>query len=137
MFPKYEFYLVWIMALMAMAGSLFFSEVLKVPPCDMCWYQRIFTYPLVFMMPLAIFRQDLHIRVYALSLLIPGLFIAAYHNLLYYSFIEKPLVPCKGGVSCTSRDVEFFGFVGIPLMSLLSFVAMLALIAFTYRKRTK
>jgi len=137
MFPKLEFYLIWVMALLAVAGSLFFSEILKEPPCDLCWYQRIFIYPLAFMMPFAIFREDLKVRAYALSLLIPGILIAAYHNLLYYGFIEKPLVPCKGGVSCSDRGIEFFGFVGIPLMSLLAFVAMLALTLFTYRKKSK
>jgi disulfide bond formation protein DsbB len=126
-----------VTALSATAGSLFFSEVLKVPPCDLCWYQRIFIYPLVFMMPVAIFKEDKNARHYALPVLIPGALIAFYHNLLYYGVIEKPLVPCKAGVSCTSREFEFFGFLGIPLMSLMAFIAMIALISLTYRKKYK
>jgi disulfide bond formation protein DsbB len=137
MFPRLEYYLIWITALAAMAGSLFFSEVLKVPPCDLCWYQRIFIYPLVFMMPIAIFKEDLNARLYALSILVPGFLFAFYHNLLYYGLIEKEIVPCRSGVSCTSREFEFFGFLGIPLMSLLAFVAMIVLIALTYRKKLK
>ncbi|MEZ4814748.1 MAG: disulfide bond formation protein B [Bdellovibrionota bacterium] len=135
MFPRIESYLIWIIALSATAGSLFFSEILKIPPCDLCWYQRIFIYPLVFMMPIAIFKEDFNFRPYTLSLLIPGTIVSLYHNLLYYGVIEKPLVPCKAGVSCTSREFEFFGFLGIPLMSLLAFLAMIMLITATYRKK--
>lgn len=137
MFPRLEFYFIWITALSATAGSLFFSEVLKIPPCDLCWYQRIFIYPLVFMMPIAIFREDINGRLYAFSILVPGALIAGYHNLLYYGLIEKPLVPCKADVSCTSREFEFFGFLGIPLMSLLAFIAMLGILALSYRKTKK
>lgn len=134
MFPRTEFYVAWFIALVAMLGSLFFSEVLKVPPCELCWYQRIFIYPIAFLLPVAILKEDIQVRLYMLVLLIPGFIIAAYHNLLYYGLIEKPLVPCRAGVSCTSRDFEFFGFLGIPLMSLLSFIAMLAVVLKTYKK---
>ncbi len=125
------------MSLMAVAGSLFFSEILKIPPCDLCWYQRIFIYPLAFIIPVGIIRRDKNISAYTLSLLVPGTLIALYHNLLYYGMIEKPLIPCKAGVSCTSRDFEFFGFLGIPLMSLLAFIAMIILALSTLKKEIK
>ena len=34
----------WLQAVVATFGSLFFSEVLKYPPCVLCWYQRIVMY---------------------------------------------------------------------------------------------
>ena len=135
MSQKTTLYLLWIVSLSAALGSLFFSEVLKFPPCDLCWYQRIFIYPFVFLIPVAIFKAEHNFKPYILSLLIPGAIVATYHNLLYYGIIEKPIVPCREGVSCTSRDLELFGFVGIPLMSLLAFIAMLVLTLINFRKK--
>ena len=37
----YLAYFAWLVALVATLGSLFFSEVLGLPPCVLCWYQRI------------------------------------------------------------------------------------------------
>ena len=37
----------FLIALTGLLGSLFFSEIAKYDPCNLCWYQRIFMYPLV------------------------------------------------------------------------------------------
>lgn len=137
MSQRVTLYLLWVIALSAAVGSLFFSEILKFPPCDLCWYQRIFIYPFVFILPIAMFTHDTRIKLYILSLLIPGAIVAVYHNLLYYGLIEKPIVPCREGVSCTSRDLELFGFIGIPLMSLLAFLAMLAITLIGFKRKLK
>ncbi|MEM7737254.1 MAG: disulfide bond formation protein B, partial [Deinococcota bacterium] len=34
----------WLIALVATAGSLYFSEVRNFIPCTFCWYQRILMY---------------------------------------------------------------------------------------------
>ena len=36
----------WLVAMAATLGSLFFSEVMELVPCVLCWYQRIFMFPL-------------------------------------------------------------------------------------------
>ena len=36
-----------LVASIATAGSLYFSEVMGLYPCDLCWIQRIGMYPLV------------------------------------------------------------------------------------------
>lgn len=101
-------------------GSLYFSEVMELPPCSLCWYQRIFMYPIA----LISFVDILHGRMFDLhnqfALAAVGWVIAAYHNLLYYNFIEN-IVPCSQGVSCTSRQIEWLGFITIPLLSLVAF----------------
>ena len=51
-------YAAWIMALMATAGSLFFSEVMELPPCILCWYQRIALFPLVLIIGVSIVLRD-------------------------------------------------------------------------------
>src|SRR5215212_3132279 len=41
-----ELWAAWGLALIATAGSLFFSEVSQFIPCRLCWFQRIAMYPL-------------------------------------------------------------------------------------------
>jgi disulfide bond formation protein DsbB len=115
-------YLAWTIALVSTAGSLFFSLVMELPPCDLCWYQRIGLFPLVFIIGTGIVLRDSRLKLYALPFCVIGLAFAGYHNLLYYKLIAQPLVPCSAGVSCTEPLLEVFGFVSIPLMSLAAFV---------------
>ena len=57
-----------------------------------------------------------------------GFLTALYHNLLYAGLIPKSIQPCAQGVSCTEKYMEFFGFISIPLLSLLALAAMTALL---------
>jgi disulfide bond formation protein DsbB len=117
-------YLAWIIALLATVGSLFFSEVMELPPCVLCWYQRIAMYPLVLIIGTGIIVRDNRLKIYALPLCLIGLVISIYHNLLYYGIIPESITPCTAGISCTSRQIEWFGFITIPLLALTSFVVI-------------
>jgi disulfide bond formation protein DsbB len=115
----------FLIALSGTLGSLYFSEILKFPPCNLCWYQRICLYPLVFIYGAAIWTGDTGYRKYSVPLIAAGLCLSVYHNLLYYDFVSTPLIPCTKEVSCSAKQLELFGFITIPLMSLLSFVTLL------------
>ncbi len=115
-------YCTWLVALSAMFGSLYFSEILKFPPCVLCWYQRIFMYPLVLLIPIGIIKKDKNLPVYGLSLSLVGSIIAFFHVLLQIGIIKESLIPCSNGVSCTTEYLNLFGFLSIPLMSLLAFI---------------
>ena len=54
-----------------------------------------------------------------------GLLIAVYHNLIYYGAIPEKLRPCTIEASCSTKYIELFGFLSIPTMSLLGFIAVL------------
>jgi disulfide bond formation protein DsbB len=128
-------YLAWFIALVSMVGSLFFSEVMELPPCVLCWYQRIAMYPLVLIIGIGIINRDSRVKSYALPLCLIGLAIAAYHNLLYYGLLADSIIPCKEGVSCTSRQIEWLGFITIPLMALSAFV-LIAFCLLFYKPKT-
>lgn len=117
-------YLAWITAVVSMAGSLYFFEVLGFAPCVLCWYQRILMYPLVLIIGVGIIKKDKNLNYYALPLSVIGGIIGFYQNLLYYNFISYNLAPCVSGVSCGTRYIEWFGFVGIPLLSFTAFVVI-------------
>jgi len=114
-------YLAWFQALIATLGSLFFSEIMQLTPCVLCWYQRITMYPLLLILTVGILLRDQRLRFYVLPLSLIGLAIAVYHNLLYYNVIPESIAPCTAGVSCTTRQIEWFGFITIPLMALTAF----------------
>lgn len=117
-------YLAWIIALVATVGSLFFSEVMQLPPCVLCWYQRIAMYPLVLIIGIGIISSDNRMKIYALPLCLIGLAISIYHNLLYYGLIPDSITPCTEGISCTSKQIEWLGFITIPLMALTAFISI-------------
>lgn len=121
-------YAAWTLTLLSAAGSLFFSEVMDLPPCVLCWYQRIAMYPLVLIIGIGIALNDAKWKLYALPLALIGLAIAVYHNLIYYGVIPESLTPCTQGVSCSERQIEWLGFITIPLMGLVSFLAISLLI---------
>lgn len=123
-------YAAWALALLSAAGSLFFSEVMDLPPCVLCWYQRIAMYPLVLIIGIGIAVDDAKWKLYALPLALIGLAISVYHNLIYYGFIPESLTPCTEGVSCSERQIEWFGFITIPLMGMAAFFMISAMILF-------
>lgn len=116
----------WLIACTATLGSLFFSEVMRLPPCLLCWYQRILMYPLVVIFTVGLVTRDVHAARYAWPLAIGGLGVAVYHNLLYYHVIPESIVPCTTGVSCTERQIEWLGVITIPLLSLMAFALVLS-----------
>jgi len=119
---KFILYAVAAVSFFSMAGSLFFSEILKYPPCVLCWYQRILMYPLFFIFSVGLLRRDKNVFFYAAPLVIIGFIISLYHNLLYYGILPESVAPCTLGISCTTKQIEWFGFVTIPFLSMASFV---------------
>ena len=117
----------FVVALVATMGSLYFGEVLKYPPCTLCWYQRICMYPLVVIFVAALWTEDRKYLKYSRPLIGFGFLIASYHVLLYYKFIPDSITPCSQGVSCTTKQIEILGFITIPLMSWVAFIILAAL----------
>jgi disulfide bond formation protein DsbB len=134
--PSFVFaYVAWLIALSATLVSLFFSEVMDLPPCSLCWYQRICLYPLVLVIGVGIVLRDGKLTRYALPLVVAGLGFAVYHNLLYYGVIPESLAPCKVGVPCSSRQINWLGFIGIPLMALGGFAGLLVTLLLHRRRQ--
>ena len=127
-------FLCWFLASLSTLGSLFFSHVMGFPPCVLCWYQRICLFPLVLILGAGLFPFDKKVVKFALPLALAGLLTAIYHNLLYAGIIPESIRPCAQGVSCSEKYIELFGFVSIPLLSLLSFTGIAALLVVLKRK---
>lgn len=127
-------YAAWIIALVATGGAIFIGEVMGQTPCLLCWYQRIFMFPLALILGLACFRGDLAGARYALVVAGPGLLIAVWHTLLYFGLVSEAITPCSQGVSCTDANMTIWGALPLPLLSALSFTAIAALLLIALRK---
>jgi disulfide bond formation protein DsbB len=124
----------WLISCIATLGSLFFSEVMMFPPCNLCWFQRIAMYPLTILLLPAILKFDRSVFKFTLPLASIGWLIAVFHSLIYYGFIPETASPCSQGVSCTAVHIEFFGFMSIPFLSALAFTLILILLLTCFRK---
>lgn len=120
-FRKYAYYIVFIQALLGVLGSLYMSQILHFTPCVLCWYQRIFMYPILFVITVGLLLKDKKLPLYILPLSITGTIIALYHNLIYYGVISEALSPCYQGIPCGTKQLDLLGFITIPLLSLVSF----------------
>ena len=127
----------WLVATISTLGALFFGEVMHLPPCVLCWYQRIFMFPLALILPIGLFPFDRKVVRYALPLAVLGWLFAVFHVLLIAGVIPESIKPCTQGVPCSEKVIEWFGFVTIPLLSLVAFSAIIALLVLAYFRGSK
>lgn len=121
-----EFALGALVAATATAGSLYFSEVKEFPPCELCWFQRIFMYPLVVLLGVAALRREA-VWWYLLPLVGIGAAFSIYHYQLEL-FPEQETSFCAASVPCTIRWVWELGYVSIPMLALTAFLLIGALL---------
>ncbi len=118
----------WLLATASTLSALFFSEIMELPPCELCWYQRIFMFPLVVLLPLGLFPFDGRVVRYTLPLAFGGWLISVFQLLLVWGLVPEGLRPCTQGVPCSEVQIEWLGFVSIPLLSFVAFTLMVALL---------
>ena len=124
----------WLIAMVALFGSLFFSEVMGLEPCVLCWWQRIFIYPLAVLFLVGLFPFDRSVVRYTLPLAVIGLGFAVYHYLVYSGFIPESLQPCSEKLSCAEINLELMGFITIPMLSIYAYSVIIVLLLI-FRKR--
>ncbi len=127
----------WLVATAATLGALFLGEVMGMTPCVLCWYQRIFMFPLAIILGIACFTEDRRGAVSGLALALSGLAMAGYHTLLVAGLIPKAWVPCSAGVSCADQKLDIFNGVQIPWLSLAAFIVLAFLLIVYLRKSSR
>ncbi|MCA0979603.1 MULTISPECIES: disulfide oxidoreductase [Exiguobacterium] len=133
-FEKYGLYLSWLVALMATLGSLYFSEIREFVPCELCWIQRIFMYPLTIILGIAVFTEDRAVRKYVLPLTIIGGIVSLYHYLVQKVPGFAEIQPCAQGVPCSGQYINWFGFITIPFLALTAFT-LITILMWNVKKR--
>jgi disulfide bond formation protein DsbB len=118
----------WAIAALSTLGALFFSEIMNLPPCVLCWYQRVFMFPLALILPFGLFPFDARVVRFTLPLAVAGWLVSAFQVLLVAGWIPEGIKPCMQGVPCSEVQIEWLGFVNIPLLSFIAFTTMNALL---------
>jgi disulfide bond formation protein DsbB len=132
----YLIFIAWIISLIAMLGSLFFSIIMEFTPCTLCWYQRIAMYPLVVTILIDLLSFPKVNFKYSFPLIFIGLFFSIYHNLIHYDIIPTSISPCVSGIPCSTKYIDIFGFITIPMLSFIAFVIIgISLLMATYVKK--
>jgi disulfide bond formation protein DsbB len=125
----------WAASVVAMFGSLYFSEIRQFEPCVLCWYQRILMYPLTVILGVAYIRKDYSIALYSLILSLIGGGISFYHYLLQKVSFFADNAPTCGRVPCTGQYINWFGFVTIPFLALTAFIIIFICSLLIWKKR--
>ncbi|PTA69175.1 disulfide bond formation protein B [Deinococcus arcticus] len=136
MTPDNRLYLAWVVSLAATLGSLYFSEVRQFNPCILCWFQRIFMYPLAIVLGVAALGADLRVRRYVLPLAGIGLLIALYQNLETWGVVRAPLACTINPAASCGTPWPVWGLgsplntvLTIPVLSMIAFALIIALLS--------
>lgn len=124
------FVLAFLVSLVATLGSLYYSDIRGFEPCKFCWFQRIFMYPQVLLLGLALWRKEYWMKFYSLVLSVIGGLIALNHYILQVT--GTSIFPCSAvgqSVSCSKVFVIHLGYITIPMMALSAFVLMILALA--------
>ena len=123
------------LSLIAMCGSLWYSEIIGHEPCKLCWYQRIFMYPIVLISLIAYAYRHAFMRMYLLALSLGGFLIALYH--IIQQRLPESGLSCGTvgqGVACDSLSVNAFNVITIPTMSAIIFMSIITVILLSKRQ---
>jgi len=124
----------WATSILAMFGSLYFSEIRQYEPCLLCWYQRILMYPFALILGIAVVKKDYRISLYTMAMSAVGALISIYHySLQKVPFMADNAVTC-GRVPCTGQYINWLGFITIPFLALSAFIIIFTLSMIIWKK---
>lgn len=119
--------LMFLVSFGCLVGSLFMSEVLKLTPCNLCWWQRIFMYPVVVLSGIAIIRKNTdNLFINTIGLSVPGLLVALFNVYVQYAPKDTAALFCDPNNPCSEIDVIALNVLTLPMMSAVAFLFLLA-----------
>ena len=137
---KYTFILGFLVALGGVLLSLFYSNVIGYPPCELCWIQRIFLYPQLILFGMELYKKDKSMVDFSIVFAVLGAITSIYHIYIENGGTSSLSCadPSKGGVSCAVRYIYEFGYVTMPIMALtLSVFIIVILLNYKFISRMK
>jgi disulfide bond formation protein DsbB len=108
--------------------TLLYSEVFGFVPCGLCWLERVFLYPQVVLLAMALWINDKKIAWYGIGLSIVGMIVSLYHHYIQMGGVSVVGCPTSGaGADCAKRILFEFGFMTFPLMAACIFLFLCGL----------
>ncbi len=132
---KYILSILFVTSLVAVVGSLIYSNVIGFPPCELCWIQRIFMYPQPILLFLAMRKKDKNIVEFLLPLSLLGGLVALYHSMTHFG-LGDGLVGCTSALGdCGKLYVFEYSYITIPFMSFTIFAYLIGASVIYYKSR--
>lgn len=134
-FQKHTFFLGFLSALLATVFSLFYSEIVGYPPCELCLVQRIFLYPQLVFLGIILYKKNITTINLGIIFSILGSIISLYHILVESGITTSSICsdPSNGGVSCSIRYIYELGYITMPVMALsVSLFILMLLLNYKY-----
>lgn len=130
---QYGLLLGFLVAFGAVVTSLYYSEVVGLVPCKLCWLQRIFIYPSAVILFIAWWRNDRDVWRYVVPLSVIGSFFALWHYALQKT--GSSLLSCgsDAAASCSKMYFNEFGYITFPMMGLTTLV-LIGVLAYLAKK---
>lgn len=144
-------YVIFIQALLAMSGSLYYSTfgdpVMNImngtpfvsygfTPCELCWFSRILMYPLTLISLVGLIKKDNRFTDYILPFPLLGIPLSIFHYLLQH--VKLPIdTPCTLNSPCSALQVEYLGFITIPFLALTAYVVILICVLWNMKLEKK
>lgn len=124
--------------IVATIGSLFYSEIVDLPPCSLCWIQRVLMFPQIIIIGFALYYESRKAIRLSAILSVLGIMFAGYHAYLQYGgAVSSTICNFLGGISCSQRYFIEFGYITMPIMSLTIFVLLLLVTTFMHIPKDK
>jgi disulfide bond formation protein DsbB len=123
-------------------GALAYEYIYLTPVCELCWYQRVLIIPIIIIALGGAWWQIRKAELLIMTFAALGLVVASYHYYLHFRSLvldHNILTACGGGglPSCADSPILTWGFVTIPLMSMVLLLAVVFLAYLAIKARTK
>lgn len=133
---RWGVYIAWLIATFGSLLSFYLSDFRHLDPCHLCWYQRICLFPLVIILPIALWRGFYNITIYLIPQVLIGLLLALYHVAIQEIPGWYPIEICGAGPSCSDK-MAILGPITIPMLSAFGFLAIAFFLLFSLLSKTK
>ncbi len=122
---QYKIEILFFFSFTSLLGSLFYSEILNLVPCALCWYGRICMYPIAIITGTALLTQRKDITIFTYPFILGGIALSSYHIGLQQGWIPAFLCSAESGVACSTPPFIMYGFITIPSMAVIVYITML------------
>jgi len=105
----------FVVALGSALGSLTYSNIVGFDPCVLCWWSRIFLYPLTIIFGVGLYVKEKSVWLYAAIFSGLALIVSTYQIYIQKFGITDGGFCTDGG--CSRIYVDEFGYITIPGMA--------------------
>lgn len=113
-------------------GEGLFPALSGYVPCRLCWWQRIFMYPIPLIAGLSLLTKEPSSKIIMLLSFV-GACISTYHYIIQKIPINTGF-ECSATNPCSAFYIDYFGFITIPFLALVAFIGIFVLAYIDYKK---